>query len=590
MIKILIAEDSPTQATTLKFILEKSKFEVMVAYDGQEAYDMVISQTPDLIVSDIIMPKLNGFELCEKLKSNKATSHIPIILLTSLSATEDLFEAIKAGASNFITKPYKPEYLISQIQKVLKYKINNENNEDQLRVEMTFPGSKDRLISANPQQVLNLLISSYEAAIQRNEELTETQKELRNINEHLEEIVEERTKLLSREIEERKKTQDQLNVKNIQLENLNSEKDKLFSIIAHDLRSPFSGFIGLTKVMSENASTFGKDKIVHYTKRLHNTAANIFDLLNNLLEWANINKRVANSQFSNFDLFPLVNSNIELVSERAKQKNIKIKSNLSSNQFVFADREMINIAVRNLITNALKFTDKGGEIEISSTIDDTLIELSIKDSGVGIPPEKIKKLFKIDEETGTKGTDGEPSTGLGLVLCKEFIEKNGGELKVQSEPDVGSDFSFTIPRGKKPSEIEKQEMPSIENISQTNDKKRKIKILIAEDDIASQMFLKVITKNISDDVFVVDNGVEAVKTINSNDDIDVILMDIQMPLLSGDEATKKIREFNKDVIIIANSAFNQFSESSDFKEIGFDHFISKPINKDKLIELLNELI
>jgi len=589
MIKILIAEDSPTQATALKFILEKANYDVTVAYDGHEAYESIMNQLPDLIISDIIMPRLNGFELCEKLKNNKTTSHTPIILLTSLSAAEDLFQAIISGASNFITKPYKPDYLLSQIQSVLKYKKVNENNEDQLKVEMTFPGSTDRLISANPQQVLNLLISSYEAAIQRNEELTETQKELRNINEHLEEIVEERTKLLSQEITERIKTQEELKEKNEQLNKLNSEKDKLFSIIAHDLRSPFSGFIGLTKVISENAANLGTEKIIHYIKRLHNTATNIYELLNNLLEWSNVNKKVACSVFSDFDVFTLVDSNIELIKERAIQKNIRIKNNLSLNQFVFADKQMINTVIRNLITNALKFTEKGGYIEVNSTTNGKLIEISIKDNGIGIEEEKITKLFNIDEQTGTNGTDNEPSTGLGLVLCKEFVEKNGGELSVKSELGVGSDFSFTIPQGKKPSDIDRLETDVIENIGQTNEKKRKIKILIAEDDVASQMFLKVITRKISEDVLIVDNGIKAVETITSNDDIDIILMDIQMPLLSGDEATKKIREFNKDVIIIAQSAYNQFSESSVFKEIGFDHFISKPINKDKLIELLDKI-
>lgn len=588
MIKILIAEDSPTQATALKFILEKANYDVTVAYDGQEAYESIMNQLPDLIISDIIMPRLNGFELCEKLKNNKTTSHTPIILLTSLSAAEDLFQAIISGASNFITKPYKPDYLLSQIQSVLKYKKVNENNEDQLKVEMTFPGSTDRLISANPQQVLNLLISSYEAAIQRNEELTETQKELRNINEHLEEIVEERTKLLSQEITERIKTQEELKEKNEQLNKLNSEKDKLFSIIAHDLRSPFSGFIGLTKVISENAANFGTDKIIHYTKRLHITATNIYDLLNNLLEWSSLSKKVSSFNFSDFDVYQLVKSNIELINERAIQKKIQITNNLSPNQFVFADKEMINTVIRNLITNAVKFTEKGGNIEVNSSLTGNLIDIAIKDSGIGITDEKIIKLFNIDEQTGTKGTENEPSTGLGLVLCKEFIEKNGGQISVKSEQGVGSVFSFTIPKGKKPA-LGKLEKSSIENIIPDKEKKRKIKILIAEDDVASQMFLKVITRKISEDVLIVDNGIKAVETITSNDDIDIILMDIQMPLLSGDEATKKIREFNKDVIIIAQSAYNQFSESSVFKEIGFDHFISKPINKDKLIELLDKI-
>lgn len=206
LIKILIAEDSITQAEKLRFVLEKHNFDVILTTNGKEALQQVGTANPDLIISDIIMPELNGFELCHLLKSTKETKDIPVILLTSLSSTEDVLDGINCGADSFITKPFEENYLISNINNVISSKELDNKNDDKKEIEIFFGGQRIT-IYANQLQILNLLVSTYEAAVIRNEELLKAKNELSDINEHLEALVSHRTEELSKEIINRRESE-----------------------------------------------------------------------------------------------------------------------------------------------------------------------------------------------------------------------------------------------------------------------------------------------------------------------------------------------------------------------------------------------
>jgi PAS domain S-box-containing protein len=206
---VLIVEDSPTQAEQLKYILEKHDYKVITAKDGKEALSFIHEHRPSVVISDIIMPEINGYELCQKIKSDESTMDIPVILLTSLAHTDDVLEGISCGADNFITKPYREEYLISHIEQILANRKISKSERVRVGVEIIF-GGKRRFITASQQQMLTLLISTYEAAVERNDELAQTQDELKKINEHLEELVIERTADLSAEIVTRKKSEVQV--------------------------------------------------------------------------------------------------------------------------------------------------------------------------------------------------------------------------------------------------------------------------------------------------------------------------------------------------------------------------------------------
>jgi signal transduction histidine kinase len=248
------------------------------------------------------------------------------------------------------------------------------------------------------------------------------------------------------DINERKKDELIIRQQNIQLRELNAAKDKFFSIIAHDLRSPFQVFLGLTKSLAEEANDYTIEELNQIGNDLNQLANNLFGLLKNLLEWAQMQKGSMSFQPNIFSLSDQIAENVQILKRRGEQKGITIINTISGSLQVYADEKMINSVLLNLLSNAIKFTHKNGTVTISALkTDDDLVKIAVSDTGIGIEKNMGDKLFKIGEKTNRTGTDGELSSGLGLLLCKEFVEKNGGTIWVESEEGKGSTFSFTIP-------------------------------------------------------------------------------------------------------------------------------------------------
>jgi len=250
-----------------------------------------------------------------------------------------------------------------------------------------------------------------------------------------------------RDITDRKQAEEEIKKQNEKLIKINAEKDKFFSIIAHDLRSPFQGFLSMTEMITENISEFSNEEIVKYIGELNKSAQNIYKLLQNLLDWAQLKKGSFDFTPEEYSLSTIVSANIEQINKRAIQKGITIMTDIPEDQKIFVDERMINSILGNLLSNAVKFTRNGGRVSIKAkTNSDGMVDIAVEDTGVGMSERVVNKLFKIDEKVGQKGTDGELSTGLGLLLCKEFVEKQSGKIWVESEEGKGSIFYFTVPR------------------------------------------------------------------------------------------------------------------------------------------------
>jgi PAS domain S-box-containing protein len=248
----------------------------------------------------------------------------------------------------------------------------------------------------------------------------------------------------ARDITNRKNIEEMINLQNEELNRINKEKDKFFSIIAHDLRSPFNGFLGLTELMVSDISKMTLVDINKIADNLHRSAKNLYRLLTNLLEWSKIQRGLTDFNPKKLSLKCIINESISLFNESARKKSINISEEIPDNYNVFADSSMLNTIIRNLISNALKFTISGGNILLSAKEKGNMIEISVKDNGIGMNNDIIDSLFKIDKQSTRKGTEGEPSTGLGLLLCKEFINKNDGQIFVESEEGKGSEFRITL--------------------------------------------------------------------------------------------------------------------------------------------------
>lgn len=248
------------------------------------------------------------------------------------------------------------------------------------------------------------------------------------------------------DITERKKSEEEIKFKNELLQELNAEKDKFFSIIAHDLKGPLSSFVDATQMIIEGQKTMPIEEIVGLAGIMKTEATSIYNLLENLLEWSRLKRGIMVYNPVDFLLREKVSSGVEFFKEPARLKGIKIEIDIQPDYSILGDINMFDTIIRNLVSNALKFTNTGGKILITACgRDNGFYEIEVRDSGIGIPPELQRKLFRLSEKTNRTGTAGEASSGLGLLLCKEFIDKHGGRIRVESNPGKGSSFIFTIP-------------------------------------------------------------------------------------------------------------------------------------------------
>jgi signal transduction histidine kinase len=226
---------------------------------------------------------------------------------------------------------------------------------------------------------------------------------------------------------------------------LNSTKDRLFSIIAHDLRNPFHTVIGFSELLIKNYKKLQPEKLEKYFNLIHSSSKSGNNLLENLLQWSRSQSGTLSFAPEKLNLWSLIDENISLIEADAHRKNITIQSMVDQEIAIYADENMLKTILRNLFSNAIKFTFEGGRVVADAIVRDKHVEVIISDNGVGISENKIDQIFDVDANETTRGTSNESGTGLGLIICKEFVEKHKGTIWVESEISKGSTFKFTIP-------------------------------------------------------------------------------------------------------------------------------------------------
>ncbi len=381
--QILIVEDDSVISTDLKKTLWSLGYEVTaVARSGEQALRHVTDDRPDLVLMDIrLSGAMDGIEVASRIRAN---GHIPVIYLTSHSNASLLERSRPTEPYGYLLKPYRKKELQATIEMAL-YKHEMEC----------------RLEAANRQ--------------------------------------------LAREIEERKLLENALKNSERQLRALNASKDTFFSIIAHDLRNPFNSLLGLTAFLVNAIEDYDKDRLKSFISRLHTSAEKVYALLNNLLEWSRLERGLLQPTPQRIELCRLILFAVEALAADAARKQITLVNRVPEGMAAYADLNMLITVVRNLVSNAVKFTGSGGTIAISARQTGNVVELDISDTGIGISADGLNKLFRIDAKYARKGTADEDGTGLGLLLCKELVEKNSGSIRVESEVGKGSTFTVTLP-------------------------------------------------------------------------------------------------------------------------------------------------
>lgn len=373
---ILAIDDQPNNLKVIGSVLEE-EYILSIANNGKNALRMLENALPDLILLDIMMPEMDGFQVCEKLKENPATRDIPVIFLTAKAGIDDITRAFQVGAVDYIEKPFK----VAEVKARIKTHLELHTAHQKIR--------------------------------QMNEELLASQEKLKETAKKLEVI--------------------------------NQEKDKFFSIIAHDLRSPFGALLNISEMIRELLNEKDYDQVVQLGDALVVSAQKTYDLLVNLMSWAKMQTGTLEWTPEPLQLWDVAYEVIELHAETAASKSITLKSSVSRDTIVFADRNMMGTVIRNLVSNAIKFTRSGGEVRIEASTEDKLVTVSVTDTGIGMDQQMLGRLFMLSEQVGRTGTAGEPSTGIGLLLVKDFVEKNNGTIQITSEVGKGTQCSFTIP-------------------------------------------------------------------------------------------------------------------------------------------------
>jgi signal transduction histidine kinase len=441
---ILIVEDSATQAAQIKYLLESHHFKTEVSSDGQQALVWLSKHKPSLVISDIVMPEMNGFELCGKIKLDERTEDTPVILLTSLSDPEEVIEGLSCGADGFITKPYNKDYLISNIKKLLAEKANQDFKKDNVGIEINYNGKK-RLIRTGQQRAVKLLLSIYEGAIHQNNELIRTRDELRLLNERLEDLVVERTRELKNDEEKIRAFNTELEQRIIertsQLEAANKELEAFAYSVSHDLRAPLRAVDGFSKFVLEDY----ENKLDSEGKRLLNLIRSNIQKMDQLITDLLALSRVARCEL-NFSGIDMTQMAISMFKETAAQ-DVHDKINLKVDQLpeAYADPTYLRQVWANLIANAIKFSSKEMKpsIKICGRTENGFNVYYVKDNGVGFNPEYAHKLFGVFQRLH-KSDDFE-GTGVGLAIVQRIIHRHGGKVWAEGEEGKGAIFYFSLP-------------------------------------------------------------------------------------------------------------------------------------------------
>lgn len=358
-----------------------------------------------------------------------------------------------------------------------------------------------------------------------------------------------------------------------ELRQANETKDKFFSIVAHDLRGP----IGSLAVLVNDVVTSVDEMTQEMLEIIRSTTKNTSQFLEELLTWARSQKGEIDCQPLALDMKQILEEVQSLFSAQARAKGIHLETQIDSSCWAYADLAMTHTILRNLISNALKFTASGGSVRVSLGVEGDFCQVRIADSGVGMSGDVLHSVFRLDiKSSSSRGTQNEPGTGLGLILCKEFVEKNGGAIGVQSERGKGSTFWFTLPRAR---------ALGIFDTRAILEKAGSLKILVAEDDALHRETSGKVLRDLGcTPTFAVD-GEEAARLALAGG-FDLILMDIDMPKLNGVEAAKRIRAGGGCGRIVALSSYSQRDLGERAREARFDGYLDKPLSKDALARVL----
>lgn len=404
---VMAVEDSLVQAKKLRHFLDEKNINNAFFTNAKDALAAAHDRPPLLIISDIVMPGMDGYEFCAKIKEDPVLKDIPVILLTSLRDPLDIIKGLQAGADNFITKPYEEEYLLSRIHYLLANRDMKRSGGADLMIEIMFRGNKYQ-INSEKKQILDLLLSVYEAAVQRNDQLISTQMELETSNENL--------------------------------VRANQELEAFSYTVSHDLRSPLNVVSGYVQILQSEYSEVLDQEAIEFLDHILQASFSMARLIDDLLQFSRSGRLEIKTE--QVDLTLLAGEVMKDIRQRDPSREITLY--IQEGMQVVADRALMRVVLDNLLGNAWKYTGK----VLNPVISFGLIETAnkqifyVRDNGAGFDSDRAEKLFNPFQRFHSNQEF--QGTGVGLATVRRILERHGGRIWAESKPDEGAAFYFTI--------------------------------------------------------------------------------------------------------------------------------------------------
>jgi signal transduction histidine kinase len=453
-IEILLVEDSPTQVERLRHVMEAKGYRTRVAPDGKKALEALRERKPNLVLSDIVMPEMDGYALCHAIKTDPNWGDIPVILVTSLVDAQDIVRGLECGADSFVRKPYADDYLLKRIEHVLMNQELRKSKGRHFELGIAlYLGGQRHFINAERQQILDLLISTYEQAVSVNEELQGRERQISELNDNL-----------ARRAAELEVINEEIARKNLELQRASGLKSEFVANMSHELRTPLNAIIGFAEMLKDGMLGELSDRQRNSSKAIFDSGMHLLALINDILDMSRIEAGKMELELSRADVGELLRNSVTMLETRAQAHHITLKLESTVREGIQIDQRKARQIIYNLLSNAVKFTPDGGTVTLharrvsdvstrgmqrigESTLREAshYLEIAVIDTGIGIAGDDLSRLFHPFAQLDSGLSRKYEGSGLGLALVKQLVELHEGALALKSRPGQGTTFRVWFP-------------------------------------------------------------------------------------------------------------------------------------------------